>query len=387
MESSSVREFAPVAQSFKLPEIERRILKFWKEERIFEQLRRKNAGRKRFSFLDGPMTANNPMGVHHAWGRTYKDLFQRFRAMLGYDQRYQNGFDCQGLWVEVEVEKELKFNSKRDIEAYGIDRFVLKCQERVREYSRIITEQSIRIGRWRDWEDSDYTLSDENNYTIWYFLKRCHDHGWIYRGHDVMPWCARCGTAISDMEIVTEGYREMTHPAVYLKFPIQGRSGEYLLVWTTTPWTLTSNVAVAVHPEINYVRVRAGGEIYYLARSRLDVLQGLTFEVLEELSGDRLVGLTYRGPYDELEAQAGISHRVVPWSEVSEADGTGMVHIAPGCGKEDFELGKEQGLAVVAPLDESGIFGPSFGWLTGRDVRDVAGPIFEDLKGKGQLLR
>jgi len=388
--------FTPVLQGMNLPELEKRILKFWKQGRVFEKLVARNKGKKRFSFLDGPITANNPMGVHHAWGRTYKDMFQRFKAMQGFDQRYQNGFDCQGLWVEVEVEKELKFNCKRDIEDYGIGRFVEKCKERVRRFSKIQTEQSIRIGQWMDWDHSYYTMSDENNYTIWHFLKRCSDRGLIYKGHDVMPWCGRCGTAISNQEIVTEGYEEMTHAAVYLQFPIRERPGEYLLVWTTTPWTLTSNVAVAVHPEMVYAKVKPqaashkpqaeADKVYYLAKSRLGVMTGKP-EVLEELTGEKLVGLTYDGPFDEVPAQKGIIHRVVAWDEVSEADGTGMVHIAPGCGKEDFELGKKEGLVAVAPLDEAGVFIDGFDWLTSKPVSEVAQPIFEDLKRKGQLYR
>jgi isoleucyl-tRNA synthetase len=419
-----VRRFAPVPASFDLPAIERRILEFWKQGRFFEQLRAKNRGGKRFSFLDGPITANNPMGVHHAWGRTYKDLFQRFKAMQGYDQRYQNGFDCQGLWVEVEVEKELQFKSKRDIETYGIARFVEKCKDRVRRYSQVITDQSVRIGQWMDWENSYYTMSDENNYAIWHFLKKCHERGLVYKGHDVMPWCARCGTATSNMEITTEGYQEMTHPAVYLRFPIRERSGEFLMVWTTTPWTLTANVAVAVHPEMTYVKVREKGSIYYIAKRRVQELKSSrveefksstpqllnsstpqlldsstlqlpnssttsrsSFEVLEELTGDKLVGLSYEGPFDELPAQQGIVHRVVAWDEVLETEGTGMVHIAPGCGKEDFVLGKEEKLAVVAPLDEAGVFVDGFAWLTGKPVSEVAPAIFEDLERKGRLYR
>jgi isoleucyl-tRNA synthetase len=369
-----------------MPEIERRILEFWQAGRFFEQLVEKNRGNKRFSFLDGPITANGPFGVHHAWGRTYKDLFQRFKAMQGYDQRYVNGFDCQGLWVEVMLERELGFNSKREIEAYGIDRFVEKCKERVRNFADLITQQSIRYGQWMHWDQSYYTMSDENNYTIWLFLKKCHERGLIYRGHDVMPWCARCGAAMSDMEIATEGYKELTHPAVYLRFPIREKPGEYLLIWTTTPWTLTSNVAVAVHPEMRYVRVEENGAIYYVAKSRTMVMKGNP-EVREELAGEKLVGLTYDGPFDELPAQQGITHRVVAWDEVSETDGTGMVHIAPGCGKEDFRLGHQEGLAVVAPLDESGIFLDGFAWLTGKDVKDVVQPIFQDLERKGQLYR
>jgi isoleucyl-tRNA synthetase len=273
----NIDKLNPVPQALDFPVIELKILEFWKEKDTFNKLRAKNKGKEKFSFLDGPITANNPMGVHHAWGRTYKDLFQRYKAMLGFDQRYQNGFDCQGLWVEVEVEKELGFKSKRDIENFGIDKFVNKCKERVLKYSAIQTQQSIRLGQWMDWDNSYYTMSDENNYTIWYFLKKCYEHKWIYKGHDVMPWCPRCGTALSEHEIVTEGYKELTHPAVYLRFPIKGTNNEYLLVWTTTPWTLSSNVACAVHPDLFYVKVKQGNDIYYLIQSRLEILNGKYF--------------------------------------------------------------------------------------------------------------
>jgi len=368
------------------PKIEHQILKFWQEKDSFNKLRAKNKGNKKFSFLDGPITANNPMGVHHAWGRTYKDLFQRYKAMLGYDQRYQNGFDCQGLWVEVEVEKEQGFKSKRDIENFGIDKFVNKCKERVLKYSAIQTQQSIRLGQWMDWDNSYYTMSDENNYTIWHFLKKCHEHKWIYKGHDVMPWCPRCGTALSEHEIVTEGYKELTHPAVYLKFPIKGRDNEYLLVWTTTPWTLSSNVACAVHPDLFYVKVKQDKDIYYLIQSRVSVLKG-NYEVLEEFEGRKLFGLEYTGPYDELEPQKGIVHKVIFWEEVSGTDGTGIVHIAPGCGKEDFMLGKEYNLPAIAPLTEDGYFLNQFGVLTGINVKQSAQVVFDDLSKKGMVYK
>jgi isoleucyl-tRNA synthetase len=367
-------------------EIEPRILKFWTDRGIFAELVERNKGKPKYRFLDGPITANNPMGVHHAWGRTYKDLFQRYHAMLGQDQRYQNGFDCQGLWVEVEVEKELGFKSKRDIEKFGIDRFVEKCKERVLKYSRLQTEQSIRLGQWMDWENSYFTMSEENNYSIWHFLKKCHERGLVYEGTDVMPWCARCGTAISDQEIATEGYRELTHKAVYFRLPINGRRDEYLLVWTTTPWTLTSNVAAAVHPELDYVRARKDGNVYILAKPLLNIL-GTGAQVIEELKGDKLVGLGYQGPFDELAPQQGVEHRVIPWDEVSAAEGTGIVHIAPGCGKEDFLLGKEFNLAVIAPLCEDGTFSESFDWLKGMDAQSAAQPVFDSLEKKSLLFK
>src|SRR3990167_4064518 len=173
-------------------EVEKEILEFWKKNKIFDKLREKNKGKKAFSFFDGPITANNPMGVHHAWGRTYKDLFQRFKAMQGYDQRYQNGFDCQGLWVEVEVEKDLGFNSKKEIRAFGLDKFSRACRERVEKYAKIIDEQSKRLGQWYDFNNSYYTFSDTNIEYIWHFLKTCDEKGWLYIGNRSMPWCSRC---------------------------------------------------------------------------------------------------------------------------------------------------------------------------------------------------
>ncbi len=391
--------FKEIKKQLNFPQIEHQILKFWEERAIFAKYKEKNKGKPRWSFQDGPITANNPMGVHHAWGRTYKDIFQRYRTMKGFEQRYQNGFDCQGLWVEVEVERELGFNSKKDIEKYGIDRFVRKCKERVHKYSMIQTEQSIRLGMWMDWgewktspDDKDwmskshsyFTMSGVNNYTIWHFLKQCSERGFIYKGFDVMPWCARCGTAISDMEITTEGYKELTHTAVIVRFPLNGRENEYLLVWTTTPWTLTSNTGVGVHPDLTYAKVKNNGDIYYLAKNLLSVLKG-KYEIEEELLGKELLDLTYGGPFDYLPVQKGVVHKVIPWEEVSESEGTGLVHIAPGCGKEDFVLGKEFDLKTIAPLDELGIYLKGFDWLTGKDVKDVTQPIIEDLKKRGLL--
>lgn len=384
--------FSPVSPRVDFIALEHELLRWWRDAGIVDRyLQRNAAAERRYSFIDGPITANNPMGVHHAWGRTYKDLFLRWRTMQGYRQRYQNGFDGQGLWVEVEVEKEKGFTSKRDIEAFGIARFVEECKQRVRKYAAIQTEQSRRLGYWMDWDHSYHTMSDENNYTIWHFLQRCHENGWLYRGTDSMPWCARCGTGLSQHEIVTEGYQEVTHTAVYVRLPLTDAAGEALLIWTTTPWTLTANVAAAVHPEQRYVRVRAGadGEILYLGKERLAVLAagGANVEVLEELPGSALVGRRYRGPFDELAAQHGVEHRVIPWKEVGEAEGTAIVHIAPGAGPEDFALGKEHALAVVAPLDENGHYVDGFGWLSGCSVFDVRDRLFTDLQEKGLLYR
>ena len=199
-------------------ELEHRILKWWEDNQSFEKLRAQNAGKEKWSFLDGPITANNPMGVHHAWGRTLKDCYQRYHAMLGHDQRYQNGFDCQGLWVEVEVEKEMGYETKSDIERAGLEKFVELCKARVEKYSKIQTDQSIRLGYWMDWTDSYFTMHDDNNYTIWTFLKKCHQRGLIYKGMDAMPWCPRCETGISEQER-REGYKNVEDVAVLYGFP------------------------------------------------------------------------------------------------------------------------------------------------------------------------
>jgi isoleucyl-tRNA synthetase len=455
--------FEKVDTQVDFPAQERRILDFWDKIDAFEKLRQKNQDGPRWSFLDGPITANNPMGVHHAWGRTYKDAFQRYHAMLGQDQRYQNGFDCQGLWVEVEVEKELQLRSKRDIENLvpgkpfeSIDRFVQLCKERVDKYARVQTEQSIRLGYWMDWDhDGDwhkppderrsyFTMSEENNYTIWAFLKKCHERGLIYRGYDAMPWCPRCSVGLSQMEMA-EGYQLVAHRAVFVKFPLR-RAGsvsdrsspENLLVWTTTPWTLTSNVAAAVNPDLTYLKVSHKDQIYYVAKGaftahrleeefkrkewvsgvpKLKTLEQIFkekggYEIVGEVKGAHMVGWQYDGPFDELLAQqnkAGYPkeiadvvlkqkwapavsakdvHRVVAWKDVGEAEGTGIVHIAPGCGKEDFLLGKEEGLPPVAPLDEYGSVLSGFGPLEGKSAVDPAttDQILANLEQKGVLL-
>src|SRR5438477_372003 len=350
--------FRPVPTRPDLVALEHELLAQWRERGTFAQLRAQNADGPHWSFLDGPITANNPMGVHHAWGRAYKDIFQRFRAMLGHAQRWQNGFVCQGLWVEVNVERDLGFTNKHDIEEFGIAEFVSLCKQRVLTFAARQTEQSIRLGYWMDWNDPDelrrlrdllaadpaqqvtvegpdgpvtdtvemivgrlgmpeigasyFTFSNENNDLIWGFLAECHRRGWIYKGHDTMPWCARCGTGLSQMEM-NEGYQDREDPGLTLKFPLVDRPGESLLVWTTTPWTLTSNVAAAVGEEIAYVRVRQGDE--------------------------------------------------------------------------DFQLGKRLGLPVIAPLDEDGVYIGGFDWLAGREATAVADDIVADLRRKGAFYR
>ncbi|HEX5014592.1 MAG TPA: class I tRNA ligase family protein [Candidatus Limnocylindrales bacterium] len=413
---------------------EHELLARWREGRTFDRLRAQNAGGPRWSFLDGPITANNPMGVHHAWGRTYKDLFCRYNAMLGKNQRWQNGFDCQGLWVEVNVERDLGFTSKRDIEAFGIAEFVSLCKQRVLTYAARQTEQSIRLGMWMNWDDPDelrrlrdalaedpsqavtiqgpdgpltdtaemlvgrlghpelggsyFTFSNENNDLIWWFLAECHRRGWIYKGHDSMPWCPRCGTGLSQMEM-NEGYKDREDPGLTVRFPLVDRPGEALLVWTTTPWTLAANVAAAVHPDQRYALIRQDDGRFWIGKGVLDRAVVGPFAVEDEKTGSELVGWNYTGPFDDLPAvsdafdKAGYRHRVVPWDEVGEDEGTGIVHIAPGAGAEDYQLGKSLGLPIIGPIDEDGRYYDGFAWLSRNAAPQVADDIVDDLERRG----
>ncbi|MEN4101124.1 MAG: class I tRNA ligase family protein, partial [Anaerolineaceae bacterium] len=454
--------FREVPTKVDFPAQERAILQFWKDSQAFAKLQQLPKDKPAWSFIDGPITANNPMGVHHGWGRTYKDAMLRFKTMLGHAMRYQNGFDCQGLWVEVEVEKEFGFKRKKEIEEFGLDQFVRMCKARVLRYAAIQTEQSLRLGYWMDWDDPDqlrwladllitepqrvitlqgpqgpvtgtveqlvgqlglaelggsyFTFSNENNFMIWTFLKKCWEKGWLYRGADVMPWCPRCATAISQHEIVTDGYAELTHRSITLRFPLCTEGGErrmdaqtglpeYLLVWTTTPWTLTSNVAAAVGFDLTYLKVLQNDQVLYLAKGTVQMLKG-EYQVLGELKGAEMLGWRYDGPYDDLPAAkrpggytllneliqgvtqtARQAHQVIRWDAVGETEGTGIVHIAPGCGAEDFQLGRQYGLPMIAPLEEEGVFVDGFDWLSGKNVAEVAELIIDDLQRKDLLYR
>src|SRR6478736_4492611 len=319
--------FKPLPQVPDHPALERAILERWEREETFRHLREQNAGGPPFGFMDGPITANAPAGVHHGIGRTLKDVFQRYKALRGFDLRYQNGFDSQGLHVEVQVEKALGLNSKREIEEFGVAEFARRCRAFVAEFAGVQTAQFKRLGQWMDWGNDYYTFSDTNIEYIWRFLKECHRREWLYKGHRATQWCPRCGTSLSKHEQAgDENYAEIEHPSLYVRFPLRDRD-EALVVWTTTPWTLPANVAAAVKPDAEY-GLRDGD--WRLA------VPGADYDNVVE--GEDLVGLEYEGPFDDLAAQQGVTHRVIPWDEVALDEGTGIVHIAPGAGAEDFEL-------------------------------------------------
>ena len=358
------------------PALEEAVLETWEREGTFDALREQNRGGPKYSFVDGPVTANKTLGVHTAWGRTLKDVFQRYKALRGFDQRYQNGFDCQGLWIEVGVERELGLNSKRDIEAFGLEEFARKCRDVVVWSSTELIAGCKRLGQWMDWGNDYYTFSDTNIEYVWRMLKTVQERDWLYLGHRSTEWCPRCGTSISQHELAMSGvYQDKADPSLYVRLRLDDRPDESLVVWTTTPWTLPANVAAAVNPEAEY-GLRSNGEWVAVARYPDD-------EFTERLRGADMVGWTYSGPFDEIVRPA---HRVIPWEDVSMDEGTGIVHIAPGCGGEDFELSRVHDLEVITPVDESGRFYEEFGWLKGLSTVEAADQIIGALGGKGLLV-
>ncbi len=392
--------FEDVDLHVNFPKMEEELQKHWYESGIVDKYLHKNdSSSETFSFVDGPITANNPMGVHHGWGRSYKDLWQRYNNMKGKRQRFQNGFDCQGLWVEVEVEKELGLKSKKDIEelvpgdkAASIAKFVELCKERVYKYSGIQTEQSKRLGYFMDWDHSYFTMSDSNNYMIWHFLKTCFDHGWIYKGKDSVAWCPRCETAISQHEMLTEDYKELVHQSIYFGLPIVNSDNENLLIWTTTPWTLPANIAVAVDGKIEYSLVSYNNQKYWLAKDLVEtVFKSKDHKVVKTIKGEKLEGLKYTWAFDHLPKVKEVSdknpdtfHTVVLTDDqimpISVTDGTGMVHTAVSAGMEDFKLGKKLGLPMIEIIDDTATYMDGLGEFSNQNAKKHPEVILDYLK-------
>ena len=367
-------------------QMEHQVLDLWNQNKCFEKLVEKNRNGDRYRFLDGPMTANNSMGIHHAWGRTLKDTFIKYHAMKGESCQYQNGFDAQGLWVEVEVEKQYGFNSKKDIEKFGLDNFTIACMDRVKKYSGIITEQSKRLGQWMDWNNSYFTNTDENITSIWHFLKKCHEQGLIEKKYRVMNWCPRCGTSLSEHEM-TDSYHDVECTAVFCKLPIIDQKAK-MLVWTTTPWTLTSNVALAVNVDLTYCycKVKSDTDLLVIGKDAIKNLGDDLIEVIKEVKGSELVGLSYETMLPYLKPQQ-FEHKIVAWDQVDATEGVGVVHIAPGCGESDFELGESLDLPKICPIDENGVITADFGEFAGYNTVEVADLVFEKLKLQNKLYK
>lgn len=382
-------------------ELEKKWLEEWEEKGIVKKyIEKNNDSKERYSFQDGPITANNPMGVHHAWGRTYKDLWQRFYNLKGKKQRFQNGFDCQGLWVEVEVEKELNLKSKKDIENLipgdkkaSVAKFVQMCKDRVNKYAGIQTKQSKRLGYFMDWDHSYYTMSEDNNYMIWHFLKECYKKGWLYKGHESVPWCPRCETAISQHEMLTEDYKEVVHDSIYMEFKLEDAKDEYLLVWTTTPWTIPANIAVAVDKDIEYSLVEGmSGDKFWLAKDLIPDVFGEDYKkIIKTVKGTELEGRKYTGLFDDLEVVKKTAeenpetfHRVILTDSkimpISTTEGTGLVHTAVSAGTEDFKLGKKLNLPMIPVIADNADYLPHMGFLAGKNAKLNPNIIFDYLK-------
>jgi isoleucyl-tRNA synthetase len=367
------------------PEAEERILTFWDEAKIFEASIARRPESNRFVFYEGPPTANGRPGVHHVITRAVKDLICRYKTMKGFRVLRKAGWDTHGLPVEIEVEKQLKIQNKDQIEQYGIGEFNRKCKHSVFKYQQEWEDLTRRIGFWLDLAHPYVTCTNDYIESIWHILRKMWDAGLIFRGHKVLPYCARCGTTLSSHE-VSQGYADREDPSIYVKFEVREEPGTYLLVWTTTPWTLISNIAVAVHPDLVYLKVKHAGETLIIAEDRAPAVLGEDFEVLERKPGTALEGLHYEPPFAFL-APEGRAHVVVTADFVTAEDGTGLVHTAPAFGEDDYNLAREKDLAFVNPVLEDGTFSGEVPPYEGTFVIEANRAIMEDLDERGILFK
>ena len=382
-----------LSQRYEPRKFEPEILRYWDENRVYEKLRASLSDKPKFYFLDGPpYPSSDTPHIGTIWNKVLKDVVIRFRRAQGYNVNDQPGYDCHGLPIEVKIEQKLGFKSKKDIESYGVDRFVKACEEfalsNVKSMSRYFKEFGVSM----DWKNPYLTLKPEYIQSAWWLVKRAEERGLLERGVKVVHWCPRCETTLADYEV--SEYTVLRDPSIYVKFPVKGGENEYILIWTTTPWTLPANVAVMAHPDFTYVWVKVNGEKLLLLKDRLEAVMkeaGVEeYEVVAEVKGRELEGLEYVHPLeDEVKVQKEVSsyHRIVLSDKyVTAEEGTGLVHTAPGHGEEDFEVGQEYGLPAVAPVDDRGVFTADAGKYVGLYVRDANKAIIEDLKRKGALF-
>lgn len=361
-------------------------MKFWKDKDTFKKSLEIRKGSPRFNFYEGPPTANGKPHAGHVLPRIYKDLFPRYKTMQGYYVPRKAGWDTHGLPVELEVEKELGINSKQEIEKYGIEEFNKKCRESVFRYEkewRLFTE---RIGFWIDMDNPYITLSNDYIESVWWLLKKIWEKGLLYKGYKIVPWCPRCETALSDHE-VAQGYKETEDPSIFVKFKIKNQDNTYFLAWTTTPWTLISNVALAVHPDEDYVKVKYNNEYYILAEKRLTyVFPEGSYEIIERYKGKDLEKTYYEPLFNFLPIDKD-SHYVVLGDFVTLEDGTGIVHIAPAFGDEDFQIGKKYDLPFLQPVDQNGKFIKEVEPWAGMFIKKADPLIIENLKNRNLLFK
>jgi isoleucyl-tRNA synthetase len=373
--------FEPVPADPQPLEREQRVLDFWRRLGTFRESLRRREGAAEWVFYEGPPTANGLPGIHHVWARIFKDLYPRYQTMRGHYVYRKGGWDCHGLPVELEVEKELGITNKSQIEELGIAEFNRRCRESVIRYVDDWNRLTERIAYWVDLDDAYFTMSNEFIESVWWNLRQLWDKGLLYEGYRVVPYCPRCGTALSDHE-VAQGYREARDPSVYVRFPVEDRSFD-LLIWTTTPWTLVSNTGVAVHPDEQYVVVGTADRPLVVAESAAGRVLGEDLGAEGRLAGADLVGLRYRRPFEDLELDA--PPRVVADDFVTATEGTGLVHMAPAFGEIDMAVGEREGLAFVNPVDAAGVF--TDGPWKGSSVKAADPSIIEDLERRGLLVR
>ncbi|MCI0530757.1 MAG: isoleucine--tRNA ligase [candidate division Zixibacteria bacterium] len=379
---SSFEEFP---KNFSFPETESRILKFWKENKTFEKSVKNRADSPRFVFYEGPPTANGKPGIHHVISRTIKDLFCRYKTMQGFRVDRKGGWDTHGLPVEIEVEKELGINTKPQILEYGVDKFNAKCRASVLRYKKDWDELTERIGYWLDLDDSYLTYTNNYIETVWWILAQLHGRGLITRGHKIIPYCPRCGTGLSSHE-VSQGYDQVDDPSVFVKVRLKDKPDTYFLIWTTTPWTLISNLALAVSPQATYAKIEHNGEKLILARDLIDrVIKG-EYRILEEFTGQSLEKINYEPLFDFLKLDRSKAYYVAIADFVTLEDGTGIVHIAP-FGVDDYTLAQKYNLPLPQPVDESGNFTSEVTPWAGKFIKDADPEIVRDLKHRKLLYK
>ena len=365
------------------PEIEKRILKFWEDNKIFEKSISERSEDKSFTFYEGPPTANGKPGIHHVMSRTLKDLVCRYKTLQGFRVERKAGWDTHGLPVEIEVEKKIGIKNKSEVAEYGIEKYNKKCRESVFTYLDLWEKMTTRMGYWIDLNSAYITLKNDYIESVWWALKTLFDKGLIYKDYKIVPQDPKSETVLSSHELAL-GYRETKDPSVYLLLKIKD-SNEYFLVWTTTPWTLISNVALAVGPNITYVKIETDNKIIILAKDRLEIIDS-EYEIVEELKGSELDGTEYEQLFNYVKVNKKAFY-VVPANFVSTDDGSGIVHIAPAFGADDYELSKKYNLPLLQPVTRGGLFTEEVTDFAGKFVKDADKDIIFKLKNEGKLYK
>ena len=377
--------------------VEEQVSKWWRENRIIEKVFSKNKGAPIFSFLEGPPTVNGFMHIGHTRGRVYKDIVLRYQGMRGFDVWRKAGWDCQGLPTEIEVEKKLNIMTKKDLERIGMERFIEEANKTVDYYISEWRKASERLALWLDYDNAYETRKEEYMEHIWYFLKKCYEKGWLVESLRVVPYCPRCETPLSQHELA-QGYEEIKDPSIYVKIPLLDDEGKrFIIIWTTTPWTIPGNEAVAIHPSENYVEIETrDGERWILAEPLLERFSSETgvtsYRRRRTYKGRELVGLRYRHPLEDEVPKHKThdgekAHTVIDSEMVSMEEGTGCVHTAPAHGPEDFELGRRYNLPIFCPVSTTGVFTEEGGKYAGLSTKEASSLIIEDLKRKGLLVK